>query len=119
MTSSEASSSEAEQCAEDIEVEQITSANGNKNIQVDSKEVNAIQFLRTIQIHNLLIAGCIFKEILSSSSSAEESDPNEDEEHKSNPSIENQIQTEIHSHTNSEHQNTSSTTDQTRANEVL
>lgn len=66
-----------------------------------------------------MIAGGIFKEIISSSSSAEESDPNEDEEHTFNPTAENQIQTETHSHSNSEHQNTSTTTDRTRENEVL
>lgn len=43
MTSSEASSSEAEQCAEDIEVERITSTNGNiENIEAKLEEVSHV-----------------------------------------------------------------------------
>lgn len=56
MTSSEASSSEAEQCAEDIEVERITSKNGNiENIEAKSEEVNhvpnAVRFSKTIKFY--------------------------------------------------------------------
>lgn len=124
VTSSESSSSEAEPCAEDIEVEQIiTHTNGIKRAEVEQviRIANAIRLLPT----RTLMADDLFKEMVSSSS-AGECHSNEDEEHEYNPIVEklmqteeNPPQTETLTHSNSLHPNTNTTTDQTPGDEVL